>query len=97
MSLPLPPGKSITESLIEIRGQVELAKCLAGILTLTHGNYAHLTELTFLVASLTLVLYDWLISLDLECAFIWGRKWTWGRLIYHLNRVWPVVLLWYVV
>ncbi|KAH7322119.1 hypothetical protein B0J17DRAFT_684279 [Rhizoctonia solani] len=45
------------------------------------------------VAALTILVYDWVLNLDLEVAFIWGNSWSWGRAIYHTNRVWPIALL----
>ncbi|KAH7333581.1 hypothetical protein B0J17DRAFT_709213 [Rhizoctonia solani] len=45
------------------------------------------------VASITLLVYDWALNFDLEVAFIWGHTWSWGRVIYHTNRAWPIVLL----
>ncbi|CAE6432104.1 unnamed protein product [Rhizoctonia solani] len=45
------------------------------------------------VVSITLLVYDWVLNLDLEVAFIWGHSWSWGRVIYHTNRVWPIALL----
>ncbi|CAE6432110.1 unnamed protein product [Rhizoctonia solani] len=45
------------------------------------------------VASITLLVYDWALNVDLEAAFIWRHSWSWGRVIYHANRAWPIVLL----
>lgn len=45
------------------------------------------------IASLTLLVYDWLLNLDFEVKFIWGSPWSWGRLAYHVVRIWPLVLL----
>ncbi|KAF8673623.1 hypothetical protein RHS04_07602 [Rhizoctonia solani] len=44
------------------------------------------------IASITLLVYDWLIALDKEVKFIWGRRWTFARIVYHLNRVLPLLL-----
>ncbi|KAG8776848.1 hypothetical protein FRC12_000675 [Ceratobasidium sp. 428] len=45
------------------------------------------------IAGSTLLIYDWLLNLDLEVAYIWKRPWSVGRAVYHFNRVWPVIIL----
>ncbi|KAJ1300737.1 hypothetical protein OPQ81_002380 [Rhizoctonia solani] len=45
------------------------------------------------VVSITLLVYDWILNIDLEVAFIWQQSWTWGRVVYHANRIWSLVLL----
>ncbi|CAE6493974.1 unnamed protein product [Rhizoctonia solani] len=45
------------------------------------------------VVSFTLILYDWVSTLDLEVEFIWGTRWSLGRFTYHMNRIWPIILL----
>ncbi|KAH7334733.1 hypothetical protein B0J17DRAFT_708340 [Rhizoctonia solani] len=47
------------------------------------------------MVSLTLLFYDWISNLHLEVAYIWGAPWTYGRFLYHLNRVCPLALLGY--
>lgn len=44
------------------------------------------------IAAFTLLVYDWMATLDKEVEFIWGRKWTFARVVYHLNRILPVLL-----
>ncbi|CAE6527058.1 unnamed protein product [Rhizoctonia solani] len=44
------------------------------------------------IGSLTLLVYDWLSTLDQEIEFIWRKRWSFARVIYHLNRVLPVLL-----
>ncbi|ELU38544.1 P16-Arc domain-containing protein [Rhizoctonia solani AG-1 IA] len=41
----------------------------------------------------TLLLYDWLTNLDSEIEYIWGTAWSLGRITYHMNRVWPIIVL----
>ncbi|CAE6432099.1 unnamed protein product [Rhizoctonia solani] len=45
------------------------------------------------IVSLALLVYDWIISIDREVEFIWGHPWSWGRVVYHANRVWSLTLL----
>ncbi|CAE7115735.1 unnamed protein product [Rhizoctonia solani] len=45
------------------------------------------------ISAVTLLVYDWLATLDKEVKFIWGRKWSFARVVYHLNRVLPLLLL----
>ncbi|CAE6357424.1 unnamed protein product [Rhizoctonia solani] len=45
------------------------------------------------ISAITLLVYDWLTTLDKEMKFIWGRKWSFARVVYHLNRVLPLLLL----
>ncbi|KAH7335015.1 hypothetical protein B0J17DRAFT_770529 [Rhizoctonia solani] len=45
------------------------------------------------VSGVALLLYDWLTTLDKEIEYTWGRKWTLARVVYHLNRVLPVLLI----
>ncbi|CAE6334853.1 unnamed protein product [Rhizoctonia solani] len=44
------------------------------------------------IAALTLLVFDWLVTLDKEIEFIWGRRWSFARVVYHLNRVLPLLL-----
>ncbi|KDN37436.1 hypothetical protein RSAG8_10171, partial [Rhizoctonia solani AG-8 WAC10335] len=50
----------------------------------------------FEVASTCLLVYDWIICLGPEIEFIWRSKWSLGRLLYHCNRIGPVLLFGYV-
>ncbi|CAE7107048.1 unnamed protein product [Rhizoctonia solani] len=45
------------------------------------------------IVSLTLLVYDWIINIDLEVEFVWRASWSWGRVIYHANRIWSLTLL----
>ncbi|CAE6417288.1 unnamed protein product [Rhizoctonia solani] len=45
------------------------------------------------ISGIALLLYDWLTTLDEEVKYIWGRKWTLARMVYHLNRVLPLLLI----
>ncbi|CAE6508851.1 unnamed protein product [Rhizoctonia solani] len=45
------------------------------------------------IVSLMLLVYDWTISIDHEVEFIWEQSWSWGRAIYHVNRIWSLTLL----
>ncbi|CAE6527051.1 unnamed protein product [Rhizoctonia solani] len=45
------------------------------------------------ISGITLLVYDWLSTLDKEVEYIWGRKWSLARAVYHLNRVLPVLLI----
>ncbi|CAE6457958.1 unnamed protein product [Rhizoctonia solani] len=45
------------------------------------------------VVSLTLLAYDWASNFHLEVAYIWGAPWTYGRFLYHINRLCPFILL----
>ncbi|KAH7335013.1 hypothetical protein B0J17DRAFT_720535 [Rhizoctonia solani] len=45
------------------------------------------------VSGIALLVYDWLTNLDKEVEYAWSRKWTLARVVYHLNRVLPIVLI----
>lgn len=30
--------------------------------------------------------FDWLLTFDLEVAFVWGSKWNFGKIMFFLNR-----------
>ncbi|KAG8699151.1 hypothetical protein FRC08_005483, partial [Ceratobasidium sp. 394] len=45
------------------------------------------------VASWTVLAYDWIISIDVEARFIWQASWSLGRMIYHFNRIWPLIIV----
>ncbi|CAE6506409.1 unnamed protein product [Rhizoctonia solani] len=45
------------------------------------------------VASLTLLVYDWASNIHLEAVYVWGTPWTYGRFLYHLNRICPLIFL----
>ncbi|CEL62441.1 hypothetical protein RSOLAG1IB_04797 [Rhizoctonia solani AG-1 IB] len=66
----------------------------ANILELLKDGHAQL-ELakSIAIVSLTLLVYDWITSFHLEVAYIWRASWSCGRILYYLNRIWPMVLL----
>ncbi|CEL56655.1 hypothetical protein RSOLAG1IB_07981 [Rhizoctonia solani AG-1 IB] len=45
------------------------------------------------IVAFTVLIYDWILNIDLEVEFIWGHSWSGGRIVYHVNRILPVVLL----
>ncbi|KAJ1306295.1 hypothetical protein OPQ81_010996 [Rhizoctonia solani] len=45
------------------------------------------------ISGIALLVYDWLATLDKEVEYIWCRKWTLARVVYHLNRVLPISLI----
>ncbi|CAE6416742.1 unnamed protein product [Rhizoctonia solani] len=45
------------------------------------------------VSGIALLLYDWLTNLDKEAEYAWARKWSIARVVYHLNRVLPILLI----
>ncbi|KAJ1306296.1 hypothetical protein OPQ81_010997 [Rhizoctonia solani] len=51
-----------------------------------------LTARYMAIAGFTLLVYDWLTTLDKEIKFIWRKKWTFARVVYHLNRLLPLLL-----
>ncbi|CAE6427519.1 unnamed protein product [Rhizoctonia solani] len=44
-------------------------------------------------SGITLLLYDWLTTLDKEIEYAWNKKWTFAGVVYYLNRVLPVLLI----
>ncbi|KAG8699864.1 hypothetical protein FRC08_005066 [Ceratobasidium sp. 394] len=45
------------------------------------------------IAGSTLLVYDWALNLELEIAYIWKTPWSIGRVVYHFNRVWPLIII----
>lgn len=45
------------------------------------------------IAASTILVYDILCTIDSEIKYIWASKWSFGRAIFHINRVWAVVVL----
>ncbi|CAE6427535.1 unnamed protein product, partial [Rhizoctonia solani] len=45
------------------------------------------------ISGIVLLIYDWLTTLDKEIKYTWGRRWTLARVVYHLNRVLPILLI----
>ncbi|KAG9106071.1 hypothetical protein FRC07_008968 [Ceratobasidium sp. 392] len=50
------------------------------------GDYAN-------VAVIALFVYDTLITLDAEVKHIWSSPWTFGRISFHFNRIWGIVII----
>ncbi|KDN33113.1 hypothetical protein RSAG8_13795, partial [Rhizoctonia solani AG-8 WAC10335] len=50
----------------------------------------------FAIASRALLLYDIITNLGQEVAYVWGKPWSFMRVIYRLNRIWPVLFLGFV-
>lgn len=49
------------------------------------------------LASCTLLVYDIISTLPSEVRYVWGSRWSFGRVVYHLNRLWaPAMLFSYV-
>ncbi|CAE6465071.1 unnamed protein product [Rhizoctonia solani] len=59
---------------------------------ITYHRQHQLTKYLAII-SLMLLVYDWTISIDHEVEFIWEQSWSWGRAIYHANRIWSLTLL----
>ncbi|KAJ1300738.1 hypothetical protein OPQ81_002381 [Rhizoctonia solani] len=66
-------------------------KDIVDTITFYHGQQQLAKYLA--VVSMTILIYDWVLNIDLEVALIWGHAWSLGRVIYHANRVWPIALL----
>ncbi|KAG8739202.1 hypothetical protein FRC10_006041 [Ceratobasidium sp. 414] len=47
----------------------------------------------FTLVSYTLLCYDILICLGDEITFIWSNRWSLGRVVYHMTRVLPLIVL----
>ncbi|KAH7335047.1 hypothetical protein B0J17DRAFT_770553 [Rhizoctonia solani] len=45
------------------------------------------------ISGIVLLIYDWLTTLDKEIEYTWSRRWTLARVVYHLNRVLPILLI----
>lgn len=49
------------------------------------------------IVSCTILVYDILNTLPTEIRFVWKSRWSFGRVAFHLNRLWaPIVLAVYV-
>ncbi|KAF8873954.1 hypothetical protein BD779DRAFT_280047 [Infundibulicybe gibba] len=44
------------------------------------------TPAYFSVTSVSVLIYDWFLTIDSELAFIWNPKWNLGTLLYFLTR-----------
>ncbi|KAH7345581.1 hypothetical protein B0J17DRAFT_640425 [Rhizoctonia solani] len=45
------------------------------------------------LAACTLFLYDFITTIDYEVKYIWFNKWSIPRIVFHLNRVWPAIVI----
>ncbi|CAE6535099.1 unnamed protein product [Rhizoctonia solani] len=45
------------------------------------------------LASVTFFVYDMLITLGPEIRYVWTAKWGYGRIAFHFNRVWSIIVL----
>ncbi|KAF8598374.1 hypothetical protein BDV93DRAFT_561416 [Ceratobasidium sp. AG-I] len=45
------------------------------------------------IAAYTILIYDILCTLDIEVQNIWASKWSFVRVVFHINRVWAVTIL----
>ncbi|KAJ3562216.1 hypothetical protein NP233_g9714 [Leucocoprinus birnbaumii] len=43
------------------------------------------------VASFTVLVFDWLVTLDLEVSLVWNSRWTITKIVYLINRYLPVL------
>ncbi|CAE6398656.1 unnamed protein product [Rhizoctonia solani] len=68
-----------------------LSKVIVDIIENFHGQQQLAKHLA--IVSFTLLVYDWVVNIDLEVEFIWGRSWSGRRIVYHVNRILPIALL----
>lgn len=61
---------------------------LAGQLCYDLGWWNLLTERfsPSAVAAFALLLYDWIICLDVEIAYVWPARWSLGKTLYFIQR-----------
>ncbi|KAH7336852.1 hypothetical protein B0J17DRAFT_665097 [Rhizoctonia solani] len=45
------------------------------------------------LASVTFLVYDMLITLGPEIKYVWSAKWGYGRIAFHFNRIWSILVL----
>ncbi|EUC60276.1 transmembrane protein, putative [Rhizoctonia solani AG-3 Rhs1AP] len=45
------------------------------------------------LASTTFFVYDMLITLGPEVRYVWSAKWGYGRVAFHFNRIWSILVL----
>ncbi|KAF8591654.1 hypothetical protein K439DRAFT_778639 [Ramaria rubella] len=46
-----------------------------------------------MVASLTFLVYDYLLNFDVELEFVWKLRWSFGKMLYLFNRYFAPVAL----
>ncbi|CAE6416735.1 unnamed protein product [Rhizoctonia solani] len=76
-----------TAGLVPSSSTQEIVQSIVGI----HDQLQ--TSRLLAISAVTLLVYDWVSTLDKEVKYIWGRKWSFARVIYHLNRILPLLLL----
>lgn len=76
-----------TAGLVPSSSTQEIVQSIVGI----HDQLQ--TSRLLAISAVTLLAYDWVSTLDKEVKYIWGRKWSFARVIYHLNRILPLLLL----
>ncbi|KAJ6590404.1 hypothetical protein DFH09DRAFT_1139297 [Mycena vulgaris] len=45
------------------------------------------------IAFLTILVYDWMCTLDQEVSYVWNSSWTTGKLLFIINRYLPFVVV----
>lgn len=43
--------------------------------------------MSLVVGAFALLLYDWLICLDVEIAYVWPARWSLGKTLYFTQRI----------
>ncbi|KZT57379.1 hypothetical protein CALCODRAFT_483194 [Calocera cornea HHB12733] len=51
-------------------------------------TYAEHTQITnfFTIASFTVFVYDWILTLPMEIKYVWPAPWSWGKTLFLLTR-----------
>ncbi|KAH7335016.1 hypothetical protein B0J17DRAFT_720537 [Rhizoctonia solani] len=76
-----------TAGIVPLSSTQEIVNSIVGI----HDQLQ--TSRLLAISAVTLLVYDWVSTLDKEIKYIWGRKWSFARVVYHLNRILPLLLL----
>ncbi|KAJ6590393.1 hypothetical protein DFH09DRAFT_1139266 [Mycena vulgaris] len=45
------------------------------------------------IACMTILVYDWMCTLDQEVSYVWNSSWTTGKLLFIINRYLPFVVV----
>ncbi|CAE6400648.1 unnamed protein product [Rhizoctonia solani] len=45
------------------------------------------------LVSVTFFVYDLLITIEPEIRHVWSSKWGYGRMAFHFNRIWSIIVL----
>ncbi|CAE6477570.1 unnamed protein product [Rhizoctonia solani] len=80
-SIPSPspfPAVETTEALVDMIAHVHTEAETTRFITL---------------AACTLFLYDFITTIDYEVKYIWSNNWSIPRVVFHLNRVWPAIVI----